>query len=146
MASSLNKIMLIGFTGKDAEIRYTNTGTAVLSFTLATNYPQKNADGNWDTATTWHDIVCYGKLAENLKDYIKKGKRLYVEGRLNKRDYTDKSNIKRYVVEVIADTIILLDRASVQEPESDIAEEPGTDYASSNSTDTISNPEDDLPF
>ncbi len=145
MAQSLNKIMLIGYVGRDAEVKYTNTGMAVMRFSLATDQNQKDQNGNWQRTTTWHDIVCFDKLAENMKDYVKKGRRVYVEGRLAKRDYMDKQNIKRFVVEVYADNLILLDRPpAAEEPaaenDSQVSEPPAPEISSD------SNPEEDLPF
>lgn len=148
MAQSLNKVMLIGYVGKDAEVKYTNTGLAVMKFSLATDQNQKDQNGNWQKATTWHDIICFDKLAENMKDYVKKGRRVFVEGRLSKRDFVDKQNIKRYVVEVIAENLILLDRPANLE-NSDFSDE------SSEETSKLSEPgkdlkvdetEEDLPF
>jgi single-strand DNA-binding protein len=136
--------MLIGYVGRDAEVKYTNTGLAVMRFSLATDQNQKDQNGNWQKATTWHDIVCFDKLAENMKDYVKKGRRVYVEGRISKRDYTDKQNIKRFVVEIYADNLILLDRpASIEEASAEapeISEPPAPEISPE------SNPEDDLPF
>lgn len=146
MAQSLNKVMLIGYVGRDAEVKYTNTGMAVMRFSLATDQNQKDQNGNWQRTTTWHDIVCFDKLAENMKDYVKKGRRVYVEGRLSKRDYMDKQNVRRFVVEVLADNLILLDRPPVSEDsaetENQISEPPAPEI----STDTNTNPEEDLPF
>lgn len=148
MAQSLNKVMLIGYVGKDAEVKYTNTGLAVMRFSLATDQNQKDQNGNWQKATTWHDIICFDKLAENMKDYVKKGRRVYVEGRLSKRDFVDKQNIKRYVVEVIAENLILLDRPANLEnsdftdessEESSKLSEPGKDLS-------VDETEEDLPF
>lgn len=144
MAQSLNKIMLIGYVGRDAEVKYTNTGLAVMRFSLATDQNQKDQNGNWQKTTTWHDIVCFDKLAENMKDYVKKGRRVYVEGRLIKRDYVDKQNIRRFVVEVYTDNLILLDRPTTAEEtdqtETQISEPPAPEI--SNET----KPEEDLPF
>lgn len=146
MAQSLNKILLIGYVGKDAEVKYTNSGMAVMRFSLATDQNQKDQNGNWQKVTTWHDIVCFDKLAENMKEYVKKGRRVYVEGRLSKRDYTDKQNIKRFIVEVYADNLILLDRPAAidndleKESENQISEPPAADIS------TETNPEEDLPF
>jgi len=148
MAQSLNKIMLIGYVGRDAEVKYTNSGMAVMKFSIATDQNQKDQNGNWQRSTTWHDIVCFDKLAENMKEFVKKGRRVYVEGRLSKRDYMDKQNIKRYVVEVIAENLILLDKPpaateeEVIEPENDsqVSEPPASDITPE------TNPEEDLPF
>ena len=110
MASrSLNKVMLIGHLGKDAETRYTQSGTSVTSFTLATSRRSKNQQtGEWQEDTDWHDIVLW--RAENLATYLQKGKQVYVEGRLQTRSWEDQSGNKRYRTEVIADSfgVILL--------------------------------------
>lgn len=145
MAFSLNKIMLIGMLGKDAEHRFTTSNVSVSSFTIATENSYKGKDGNWVSETTWHNIVAFS-LSDYMKDQLKKGKKIYVEGRLSKRDYTDKENVKRYVTEVISEKLIPLDREQGQR----------TDYGSVNKYENItpSGPEpeapvdenDDLPF
>ncbi len=108
MAFSLNKIMLIGNLGKDAETRFTTTNVSVTTFTMATTSSYKGKDGNWINETTWHNIVGYN-LSDYFKENLKKGKKFYIEGRLNKRDYTDKEGIKRYSTEVVAERIIPLE-------------------------------------
>lgn len=111
MAFSLNRIMLIGNLGRDAETRFTTTNVSVTTFTLATTNSYKGKDGNWTNETTWHNIVGYN-LSDYFKENLKKGKKFYVEGRLNKRDYTDKDGIKRYSTEVVAERIIPLEPAA----------------------------------
>lgn len=108
MAFSLNKIMLIGNLGKDAETRFTTTNMSVTNFTIATTYGYKGKDGNWVNETTWHNVVSFN-LSDYFKNQLRKGKKFYVEGRLTKRDYTDKDGIKRFMVEVNADKLIPLD-------------------------------------
>ncbi|MGE5437927.1 MAG: single-stranded DNA-binding protein [Syntrophothermus sp.] len=110
MASSLNKIMLIGNLGKDGETRFTATGSSVTSFSLATTYSFKNKDGNWVNETTWHNVMAWN-ASDYIKEKLKKGKKIYAEGRLSKRDYVDKDGIKRYMTEVVAEKIIPLDSA-----------------------------------
>ncbi|GAB4128830.1 MAG: single-stranded DNA-binding protein [Ignavibacteriales bacterium] len=102
MAFSLNKVMLIGNLGQDAETRFTTSNVSVTSFSVATTYGYKGKDGNYVNETTWHNVVAYG-LSDFYKDVLKKGKKVYIEGRLSKRDYTDKDGVKRYVVEVVVD-------------------------------------------
>lgn len=110
MASrSLNKVMLIGHLGKDAETRFTQSGTAVTNFTVATSRRYKNQQtGEWDEDTEWHDVVLW--KAENLANYLQKGKQVYVEGRLQTRSWEDQSGVKKYRTEVVADPfgVILL--------------------------------------
>jgi single-strand DNA-binding protein len=113
MAFSLNKIMLIGNLGKDAETRFTTTNLAVTNFTLATTNSYKGKDGNWQNETTWHNVVAFS-LSDYMKNQLRKGKKFYVEGRLTKRDYTDKDGNKRYTVEVAAEKIIPLESSSEQ--------------------------------
>lgn len=108
MAFSLNKIMLIGNLGKDSETRFTTNNTAVTSFTLATTHSYKGKDGNWVNETTWHNIVAWS-ISDYMRDALKKGKKFYVDGRLTKREYTDKDGIKRYMTEVVADRLFPLE-------------------------------------
>ncbi len=102
MALSLNKIMLIGNLGNDAETRFTTSNLSITSFSLATTNSYKGKDGNWVNETTWHNIVSFN-ISDYFKDSLKKGKKFYVEGRLTKRDYTDKEGIKRYITEVVSE-------------------------------------------
>ncbi len=139
MAFSLNKIMLIGNLGKDAETRFTTNNVSITNFTLATTHSYKGKDGNWVNETTWHNIVSFS-LSDYMKEALKKGKKVYVEGRLTKRDYTDKDGIKRYMTEVISERIIPLDSTA---SESASREEFG---ASSAEADMQIDENDDLPF
>jgi single-strand DNA-binding protein len=107
-AFSMNKIQLIGNLGKDAETRFTTNNVSVTSFGLATTSRIKGKDSNWVNETTWHNVVAFS-LSDYIKNILKKGKKFYVEGRISKRDYTDKDGIKRYSVDVIADLIIPFD-------------------------------------
>jgi single-strand DNA-binding protein len=102
---SLNKAMLIGRLGKDPEVRYTKSGGAVVNFTMATDSRYKDAQGNKQEQTEWHSIVAFGKLADFAQNWLKKGREVYVEGRIQTRDWTDKENIKHYKTEVVAHTI-----------------------------------------
>ncbi len=102
MAFSLNKVQLIGNIGQEPEHRFTTNNMAVTSFSVATTYSYKGKDGNWVNETTWHNVVAFA-LSDFFKDALRKGAKVYVEGRISKRDYTDKDGIKRYVTEVVAD-------------------------------------------
>lgn len=108
MAFSLNKIMLIGNLGNDAETRFTTNNLSVTTFSVATSRSYKGKDGNWVNETTWHNVVSYN-LPDYFKEALKKGKKFYIEGRLSKRDYTDKEGIKRYVTEVVSEKLIPLE-------------------------------------
>ncbi len=109
MARSLNKVMLIGHLGADPELRYTPSGVPVATFRIATNETWRDAEGKPQEKTEWHTIVVWRKLAELTNDLLKKGSRVYVEGRLQTRTYEDKNGIRRTVTEIVADDIILLE-------------------------------------
>lgn len=104
---SVNKVILLGHLGKDAETRFTTSGIAVTKFTLATNRRLKDSQtGDWKEETDWHNVILW--RAENLANFLTKGKQVYVEGRLQTRSYEDKDGQKRYTTEVVVDEIILL--------------------------------------
>lgn len=115
MSFSLNRIMLIGNLGRDAETRFTTNNVSVTSFTLATTFSYKGKDGNWQKETTWHNVVGFN-LSDYYKENLKKGKKFYVEGRLTKRDYTDKEGVKRYSTDVVVERLIPLESASAEAP------------------------------
>jgi len=106
--ASLNKVMLIGNAGKDADLRYTANGVATATFSLAVNGRQKSAGGEWQDHTEWFNVVLFAETAERLSQYITKGKPLYVEGRQQTRSWTNDDGMKNYRTEVIAQTIQLL--------------------------------------
>jgi single-strand DNA-binding protein len=105
---SLNKVMLIGNVGKDPEIRYLPGGNAVANFSLATNESYKNKEGKVEERTEWHKLVAFGKLAEICSEYVSKGKQIYIEGRIQTREWQDKEGQRRFTTEVIALNMILL--------------------------------------
>jgi single-strand DNA-binding protein len=109
MAKSVNKVILLGNVGKDPEIRSTPGGTMVASFSIATTERHKDASGNWADKTEWHNLVAFTKLAEIVRDYVKKGSKLYVEGRLTTRNWEDKDTKKKvYRTEIIVNDLSLL--------------------------------------
>jgi single-strand DNA-binding protein len=109
MAKSVNKVILIGNLGKDPEIRYTPQGTAVATLTLATNERFKDKDGNWQDRTEWHRIVAWQRLAEICGEYLKKGRSVYIEGKLQTRSWEDKNtHEKKYSTEIVAQDLVLL--------------------------------------
>lgn len=143
MAFSLNKVMLIGNLGQDAEHRFTTNNTEVTTFSIATTYSYKGKDGNWVNETTWHNVVIFG-ASDYLKNNLKKGKKFYIEGRISKRDYENKDGQKVYVTEIIGDKFSIIPLDGSNEGQS-----------SSNSSETFTKPEsldnsapedDDLPF
>lgn len=115
MAKGLNKVMLIGHLGNDPELRTTISGQSVTNFTIATNENFKDASGNWQDRTEWHRIVAWGKLAEICNQYLKKGRQVYVEGRLQTRSWEDnKSGEKRYTTEIVCSDMQMLGSAKEQ--------------------------------
>jgi single-strand DNA-binding protein len=109
MARSVNKVILLGNVGKDPEIRSTAGGTMVATFGLATSDRQKDAQGNWQDHTEWHNLVAFTRTAEIIRDYVKKGSKIYVEGTLRTSNWEDKqSGQKRYKTEIIVNELILL--------------------------------------
>lgn len=109
MAKSVNKVILLGNVGKDPEMRSTGGGTLVANFTLATSDRQKDAQGNWQDKTEWHNLVAFTRLAEIVRDYVKKGSKLYVEGKIQTRSWDDKeTGAKRYRTEIVVNDISLL--------------------------------------
>lgn len=139
MAKSLNKVMLIGNLGKDPELRYTTSGVAVATFSLATNESWKDQDGNAQERTEWHNIVAWRKLAEICAEWLKKGKKVYIEGRIQTRSYDDKNTgAKKYITEIVADNMIMLDSRGgeqASQPQNAGIEEPSGAAG-----------KDDLPF
>jgi single-strand DNA-binding protein len=109
MAKSVNKVILLGNVGKDPEIRSTPGGTIVANFTLATSDRFQDAQGNWQDRTEWHALVAFKRNAEIIRDYVKKGSKLYVEGKLQTRNWDDKeSGQKRYKTEIVVFDLSLL--------------------------------------
>ncbi len=140
MAFSLNKIMLIGNLGRDAETRFSQDNLSITTFSIATTNSYKGKDGNWVNDTTWHNVVSFN-LSDYVKESLKKGRKFYVEGRLSKRDYTDKEGVKRYTTEVVAEKLIPLDSSSDSSGVTD-AETPDVNIAPSNDSES----DTDLPF
>lgn len=110
MASSLNKAMVIGNLTRDPELRQTTGGQSVCSFSLATNRYWKDASGEKQEKAEYHNIVAWGKLAEICNQYLKKGRKAYVDGRLQTRDWEGQDGVRRYRTEIVAENMILLDR------------------------------------
>ena len=109
MAKSVNKVILLGNVGKDPEIRSTGGGTMVASFTLATSDRQKDAQGNWHDRTEWHNLKAFGRTAEIVRDYVKKGHKLYIEGKITTNSWDDKeTGQKRYRTEILVNDLSLL--------------------------------------
>jgi single-strand DNA-binding protein len=143
---SVNKVILVGNLGRDAELRYTPGGSAVATLNLATTETWNDkASGQKQEKTEWHRIVLWGKSAESLSEYLVKGKQIYVEGRLQTRQWDDKDGNKRYTTEIRGDRVVLLGSAGgggmrQQQPRPGAEEPMGEPVPASELTD------DDIPF
>lgn len=147
MSRTVNKVILLGRLGKDPELRYTGSGTAVCNLRLATDESYKDASGEWKEKTEWHSVVAWAKLAENCNEYLSKGSQIYVEGFLQTRKWEDRDGKERYSTEVKAKEVVFL---------SGRGDKPGADQTASTSgkstgpTGTADGgefaPDDDLPF
>jgi single-strand DNA-binding protein len=110
----MNKIMLIGNLGKDPEMNYTPSGIALTKFSLAVNRITKSSTGEKEKETEWFNIIVWRQLAETCNTYLHKGSKVYIEGRLQQRKYTDKNGIERWITEVIASDMEMLTPKSEQ--------------------------------
>jgi single-strand DNA-binding protein len=137
---SVNKVILVGNLGKDAELRYTPGGTAVATLRLATTDRFKDKDGQWKEQTEWHTVVIWDKTAESLAEYLRKGKQIYVEGRLQTRSWDDREGKKRYSTEIRGDRLVLLGGRGPQAER----EEPAS--AAEPARETAEITDDDIPF
>lgn len=110
MARSVNRVILIGNCGKDPEVKYAANGNAVAKFSMATGERFKNkSSGEWEEKTEWHSLVAFQKLAEVIKEYISKGSKLYIEGRLQTSSWDDsKTGEKKYRTEIVVSELIML--------------------------------------
>jgi single-strand DNA-binding protein len=108
---NLNKVMLIGNVTRDPEVKTTPQGQTVATFSIATNSTWKDAQGNKQERVEYHNIVAWRKLAEIIGQYVKKGSKMYLEGKLQTRDWQGQDGVKKYRTEVVADNMIMLDRA-----------------------------------
>jgi single-strand DNA-binding protein len=149
MAKGVNKVFLLGNVGKDPEIRATAGGMTIASFTLATADRAKDASGNWVDKTEWHNLVAFQRTAEIVRDYVKKGTQLFIEGKIQQRSWDDKeSGQKRYKTEILVNELSLLggrpsgEGGSYSKSSSTAASAPASapDYADQGITD------DDIPF
>ena len=143
--ASVNQATIIGYVGEDPKIITTSNGKTMATLTVATTergYTKKDGSTSEDR-TEWHNIVLFGKLAEIARDYIRKGAALYIQGKMRTRSYDDKDGIKRYVTEIHADTVQMLDRKSAatsQAPQQYAEQQPQYGYQQPSMNDP------DLPF
>jgi len=137
--ASVNKVILVGNLGSDPEVRYTPSGRAVANFSLATTEKYTNKEGEKEERTEWHRIVAWARLGEICGEYLTKGSKVYIEGRIQTRSWEDRDGNKRYTTEIIAQAMQMLGGSkkggeAVSVEESHPSEEP------------ISIPDDDIPF
>ena len=148
MPKSVNKVILVGNVGKDPEVKYTPNGVALAKFSLATNERFKDKSGEWQDRTEWHNVLAWERLAEIVGEYVHKGAKLYVEGRLQTSSWEDRqSGEKKYRTEIVARDLVLLGDGNghgngrpVQERQSAREQTHDEEYAQSQTTD------EDIPF
>lgn len=138
--AGVNKVILLGRLGKDPEVRYTNSGTAITSFSMATSTAFTNKEGQKEEKTEWHKIVAFGRLGEICGEYLAKGKQVYIEGRIQTRDWEDKDGNKRWTTEIIVQNMQLLGAPGAEKDRSSSSEPPPLDESSAGP------PESDVPF
>ena len=131
--SSVNKVILVGNLGQDPESRFTPQGTAVTNLSIATNESWKDQNGDIQERTEWHRVVMYGRMADTAVEYMRKGQMVYVEGRLNTREWEDQNQVKRKTTEIRCDNFTMLGRKGDGTPQN-------RDAGNSEKAD------DDLPF
>ena len=122
---SLNKCMIIGNLGRDPEMRYTPGGQAVTQFSVATNRNFRDQQGEWQSETEWFRVVVWGDRGERAAEYLRKGHKVYVEGRIQTRQWEDQSGNKRYTTELIADRVNSLERRDREDGPPTPGEAPG---------------------
>jgi single-strand DNA-binding protein len=109
MARGLNKVLLIGNLGRDPEMKYTPQGTPITNFTMAVSRRRQTPDGEWKEETEWFRIIAWQKLAEQCNEYLRKGSKVYIEGRLQTREWQGQDGQNRQTVEVVANEMVILD-------------------------------------
>ena len=124
--SGVNKVILVGHVGKDPEVRYLEGGVAVARLPLATSESYKNKEGQKIEQTEWHNIVLWRGLAEITEKYVRKGRLIYIEGKIRSRSYGDENN-KKYITEIIADSMTMLGGPRVEDSNSHTSEAPAAE-------------------
>jgi single-strand DNA-binding protein len=149
---SVNKVILVGNLGRDAELRYTPGGAAVATLNLATTEVFKDREGQKKEDTQWHRVILWGKTAETLQDYLTKGKQIYVEGKLQTRKWKDKDGNDKYTTEVRGDRVVLLsggargDGASRGESGGGRPTAAADDFGHAEPGGSVELTDDDIPF
>lgn len=144
----INKVILVGNVGKDPEVRYLDNGVAVAQFSLATSENYKDKEGNKQSRTEWHNIVLWRGLAEVAEKYVRKGQALYIEGKITNRSYDAQDGTKRYITEIVANTMQMLGSKSANEGGAGTTPPPISDANQGTSSNDTNEPleTDDLPF
>jgi len=144
---SVNKVILVGNLGRDPELRYTPSGAAVATFTLATTERFKDRDGNRQERTEWHNIVAWRQLAEICGKFLHKGKQIYIEGKIQTRSYDDRDGNKRYITEIVADQMQMLGSRDDSQGGGQGGGYGQGDQGGGNDFDEpVFNPDDEIPF
>jgi single-strand DNA-binding protein len=144
--ASLNKVILIGNLGKDPEVRYTGSGTAVASFSMATSEKFKNKGGEWEEKTEWHNITLWARLAEVAGEYLAKGKTICVEGRLQTRKWQDRDGNDRYTTEIVGEKMVMLGGCGGNGNHGSGGGSGGHAGSGNDVGESPFNPDDDIPF
>lgn len=145
--SGVNKVILVGHLGKDPEVRHLENGVNVASFSLATTETITNKNGERQDLTEWHNIVVWRGLADVAEKYLKKGKQIYVEGKIRTRSWDDKEGVKRYTTEIVADSFTMLGKKEEGgSGSSSNASSMSTNLPSASEIVNSSEGDDDLPF
>lgn len=137
MSRTLNKVMLIGNVGKDPEVNFTPSGVKVAQFRLATSETWKDKEGSLQEHTDWHTVIAWRGLADVVEKLVRRGSRVYVEGKIQSRTFEDREGNKRYVTEIVADNLLLLDAKRPDHP----GGHGDTEHAESSSASS-----DEIPF
>ena len=132
---SVNKVILLGNLGRDPELKYTPSGTAVANFTVATNETWRDKEGQKQEHTEWHRVVVWGKLAEICGEYLRKGRQVYIEGAIRSRSYKDRDGNEKSVTEIRADNLVMIGRAEGARGEGERPSEKEPEYS-----------DEDIPF
>jgi len=145
---SVNKVVLVGHLGGDPETRFTASGAAVANFNLATNESWRDSNGEIQDKTEWHRCVMFGKSAEMVGDLLKKGQLVYIEGKLQTRNWEDKDGVKRYTTEVLGEMFTMLGRKMDNDggAQSSAATNNDNNSNSANDANDANDDDDDLPF
>jgi single-strand DNA-binding protein len=145
MATGVNKVILIGNLGKDPEIQRLESGVKKATFSLATTEVYRNKEGEKVNHTEWHNIILWRGLAEIAENYLKKGNTIYLEGRIRRREYEDKDGQKRYVTDILGDSLNMLGGPRREgSPEEHTTQKEGD--GNGNGSTFVPEPGDDLPF